>query len=93
MNYFSFVRQFPRLLFFGLLVKFFSSPGQTFFLSMFSSYFRESLSLGEGFYNVAYSAATLVSAVTISIVGPYLDKTTSLKGTKIIACGLSYFKH
>ena len=55
---------------------------------MFSSYFRESLSLGEGFYNVAYSAATLLSAVTISIVGPYLDKTTSLKGTKIIACGL-----
>lgn len=88
MNYFSFIRQFPRFLFFGLLVKFFSSPGQTFFLSMFSSSFRDSLGLGEEFYNVAYSVATLASAVTISIVGPNLDKITSLRGTQFIAWGL-----
>lgn len=55
---------------------------------MYSLYFRESLGLGEEFYNAAYSVATLLSAVTISIIGPYLDRTTSLRGTQYIASGL-----
>lgn len=88
MNYFEFLKKYPRFVTYGLVVKFFSSPGQTFFLSMFSVYFKESLGFQEAFYNLSYSLATLLSAVTISLLGPSLDKVTSLKGTLYVGWGL-----
>jgi MFS family permease len=84
MNYFKFFKQFPAYLLFGLTVKFFSSPGQTFFLSMYSGHFKDSLGMGDSFYNIFYASATLLSAVTINFAGPLLDRCSSLRGVRIV---------
>ena len=48
---------------FGFLMTFFSSPGQTYFVSLFSAQIREDLALTDGGFAAVYSAATLARAV------------------------------
>ena len=63
-----------RLLGFGLLMTFWSSPGQTFFISLFSGEIRSEIGLSHGQFGALYSAATLASAVAIIWSGALVDR-------------------
>jgi predicted MFS family arabinose efflux permease len=85
----TFVKSQWRFLLFGLLLAFFSSPGQTFFISLFSAKIRSELQLSHGDFGVIYAIGTLVSAAVIIFLGRLVDvirlKTISL----IIVVGLA----
>ena len=59
---------------FGFLMTFWSSPGQTFFISLFSGEIRTELELSDGQFGGIYSIATLMSAVLMVWSGSLVDK-------------------
>ena len=63
-----------RLLLFGFLLSFWSTPGQTFFISLFSGAIRDELSLTHGEFGGIYSLATLISAFAIVWTGSLIDR-------------------
>ena len=63
-----------RLLLFGFLMMFFSSPGQTYFIALFSGEIRQDLLLSHGEFGAVYSAATLGSALILLWSGTLLDR-------------------
>lgn len=86
-----------RLLLIGFLLSFWSAPGQTFFISLFSGTIREDLSLSHGEFGGIYSLATLFSAAAIVYTGSLIDRVDLKKmsiaitiGSAIGCCILSY---
>lgn len=69
----AFLRAEWRFLLYGLLMSFFSSLGQTFFISLFSPQIREALSLSHGSFGSWYAAATIASAITLFWLGKLAD--------------------
>ncbi len=76
-----------RLLLFGFLLSFWSTPGQTFFISLFSGAIRDELSLTHGEFGGIYSLATLLSACVIIWTGSLIDRIDLKKFSLIIVCG------
>jgi len=62
-----------RFLLFGLLMAFWSSLGQTFFISLFSAQIRETLELSHGDFGSYYAAATTASAISLIWLGKLAD--------------------
>lgn len=78
-----------RFLLFGFLLAFFTSPGQTFFISLFSGKIRDALSLSHGDFGTIYAVGTLASAVTLIPLGRLVD-TIKLRTIAVaIVIGLS----
>ena len=69
----SFLRTQWSFLLFGFLLAFFSSPGQTFFISLFSGQVRDELGLGHGEFGAIYAAGTLLSAACLIPAGRLVD--------------------
>ena len=69
----SFLRTQWSFLLFGFLLAFFSSPGQTFFISLFSGQVREELHLGHGEFGAIYAMGTLLSATCLIPAGRLVD--------------------
>lgn len=93
----SLIRHEWRLLLFAFLMTFWSAPGQTFFISLFSGEIRAELSLSDGEFGGIYSLATLLSAIVMVWSGTLVDKV-DLKRFSIasvfglsIGCGLMSF--
>ncbi|MEX0922641.1 MAG: MFS transporter [Rhodovibrionaceae bacterium] len=63
-----------RLLGFGFLLSFFSSFGQTFFIALFNAEFRDTFGLTHGSFGSLYSAATLVSGLSMLWFGAQIDR-------------------
>lgn len=82
-----------RLLLFGLLMTFWSSPGQTFFISLFSGAIREDLALSHAQFGGIYSLATLASAAVVIWSGALVDRIPlrRLSSAVIIALAASTF--
>ncbi len=57
----------------GLILTFFSSFGQTYFIALFSSEIRATFSLSHGEFGGIYMAGTLVSAATLVWLGRVVD--------------------
>ena len=74
MEYLRLLRQHPRYIGYGLLHYFFSSPGQTFFLSLFVPYWLIALHIDNLEFGSLYSGATLLSAFTLPWLGKLLDQ-------------------
>ena len=68
-----------RFLLYGFLMSFWSSLGQTFFISLFSQEIRNNLNLSHGQFGFYYAIATLASAVTLFWLGKTADKLTVKK--------------
>ncbi len=88
------IRQEWQLLLFAFLMTFWSSPGQTFFISLFSGEIRTDLNLSDGEFGGIYSLATLLSAIIMVWSGTLVDRV-DLKQFSIatvlglgIGCGL-----
>ena len=82
------IRSEWQLLLFGFLMTFWSSPGQTFLISLFSGEIRTELNLSDGEFAGIYSLATLASAVMIVWSGTLVDRVNLKKLSIFIVIGL-----
>jgi len=82
----KFIRENPQLLLFGILTAMFSGPGQTFLVSLFIPHMRDALGLTQTGISSLYSAATLLSACFLPVLGYLLDRVHLTRFT--IASGL-----
>ena len=83
------IRSEWQLLLFGFLMTFCSSPGQTFFIALFSADIRGTLNLSHSAFSGAYSLATLCSAVLVWWSGALIDRIPLRRFTTLIITGLS----
>ena len=70
----SFIKKYPQLLLFGILTAMFSGPGQTFLISFFIPHMRDEFGMTKAGIAGIYSAATLISAFLLPIMGRLLDR-------------------
>jgi len=82
------IRSEWQLLLFGFLMTFWSSPGQTFLISLFSGELRADLGLSDGEFAGVYSLATLLSAITMIWSGALADRVDLKKLSLAIVLGL-----
>lgn len=69
----QFIRAEWRFLLFGMLMAFWSSLGQTFFISLFSGQIRATLDLSHGSFGSYYAMATTASAISLLWLGKLAD--------------------
>ena len=62
-----------RFLLFGMAMAFWSSLGQTFFISLFSEEIRQTLDLSHGDFGTHYAIATTASALSLVWLGKFAD--------------------
>ena len=77
-----------QLLLFGFLMTFWSSPGQTYLIPLFSGEIRSGLGLSDGEFAGIYSLATLGSAIVMVWSGSLLDRIDLKKFSIAIVIGL-----
>jgi predicted MFS family arabinose efflux permease len=75
-SYLDFARANWQQLLFGALLLALSSFGQTFFVSVSGSYFRDAFNLTDGGLGATYAAGTFASALTLTWAGRLIDYTT-----------------
>jgi MFS family permease len=83
------IRSEWQLLLFGFLMTFWSSPGQTFLISLFSGEIRAELGLSDGEFAGIYSLATLASAILVIWSGAFVDKFDLKKLSLCVVFGLA----
>jgi MFS family permease len=74
MPFLAFLRDNARWLAGGFLLLFFAAPGQTFFISLSAGDIRSEYGLSHGAFGSLYMVATLASALTLTRVGPVVDR-------------------
>jgi len=83
------IRSEWQLLLFGFLMTFWSSPGQTFLISLFSGEIRAELDLSDGEFAGIYSLATLASAILVIWSGALVDRIDLKKLSLWVVFGLA----
>jgi MFS family permease len=73
MSFLLFIRENARWLAGGFLLTFFSSFGQTFFISLSAGSIREDYGLTHGGFGMVYMLATMASALTLPKLGQIVD--------------------
>lgn len=73
-SYLPLIKSEWRLIAFGFLMMFVSSPGQTFFIGLFGAQIRADFQISHGQFGALYSAATLSSAFLLLWTGPIIDR-------------------
>ncbi len=68
-----------KVIIFGFIFTFFSSFGQSFFLGLFNSSIRETLSITHGQFGTIYASATLLSSFLLIWVGKKIDDINIFK--------------
>ncbi len=74
MNPLPFLRDNARWLSGGFLLTFFSTTGQTAFVSLSAGHVREEYALSNGGWGLIYMIGTLASALTLPHLGPLVDR-------------------
>ncbi|WP_373085308.1 MFS transporter [Sneathiella sp.] len=69
-----FIRQEWRFLLFGLLLSFWSGPGQTYVISVIGGHIRQDFNLSNGEFGAIYTVATLLCAAMLWKGGPLVDR-------------------
>ena len=87
-EYARFARSHRRFLAFGFALTYFSSFGQTFFLSLFSADIRAEFGLSHGGFGSLYSLATLASGLTMLWLGRQIDRVDLRRFTLTVCVGL-----
>ncbi|MDN3670590.1 MFS transporter [Echinicola jeungdonensis] len=81
MNYLKFVGQHFRLLFFGIMMTFLSSFGQTFLLGLYVPFIMKDFDLKNSEVSLHYMIATFGSAFLIPYAGKFIDRIPIRKYT------------
>jgi MFS family permease len=84
MPFFTFLRENARWIAGGLCFTFFSSFGQTFFISLSAGHIREEYGLSNGGWGSLYMVATLASALTLSYLGQIVDRYSARRVAMLI---------
>ncbi|MCC2690257.1 MAG: hypothetical protein K0S21_3060 [Rhizobiaceae bacterium] len=84
MQYLAFLRDNARWLAGGFLLTFFSTVGQTSFISLSAGSIRGEYSLSHGEFGTAYMIATLASALTLPRLGQVVDRHSVRKVTLFV---------
>ncbi|WP_349361012.1 MFS transporter [Stappia sp.] len=91
MPFWTFVRDNARWLGAGLLLTFFSSFGQTFFISLIAGDLRAEFDLSHGDFGGLYMAATLLSAASLTVIGKVVDTRPLVVVAGGVVAGLALF--
>lgn len=89
MTFRTFVRQNARWLVGGVGLTFFASFGQTFFIAMFASQYREEFDLSHGQFGSVYMIGTLASAITLVFIGKVVDYQTVRRVSTVVIVALA----
>ena len=68
-----------KVIIFGFIFTFFSSFGQSYFLGLFNSSIRETLSISHGQFGTIYASATLLSSLLLIWLGKKIDDINVFK--------------
>ncbi len=79
-----------KVIIFGFIFTFFSSFGQSFFLGLFNSSIRETLSITHGQFGSIYASATLLSSFLLIWVGKKIDDINIFKFAFYVTLFLSF---
>lgn len=91
-SYLAFARQNHRPLGFGVILMILSSPGQTFFISLFTDHFASHYAVGKAEIGGVFAAATFASALALPLLGTKIDSvplrrfTLAVGGLLCLAC-------
>ncbi len=78
-----------KVIIFGFIFTFFSSFGQSYFLGLFNSSIRETLSITHGQFGTIYASATLLSSLLLIWVGKKIDDVNVFKFAIFVTITLS----
>jgi len=87
-DWFKFIFGNKRLLNFGFLFNFFSSFGQTFFVSLFVPFWVQSLEISNTAFGSMYASVTIISAFLLSYAGRFIDNMSLRKYGLLVFGGL-----
>ena len=79
-----------KVIIFGFIFTFFSSFGQSFFLFLFNSSIRDTLSITQGQFGSIYASATLLSSFLLIWVGKKIDDINIFKFAFFVTLLLSF---
>ncbi len=79
-----------KVIVFGFIFTFFSSFGQSFFLGLFNSSIRNTLSISQGQFGSIYASATLLSSFLLIWVGKKIDDIDIFKFAFFVTVLLSF---
>jgi predicted MFS family arabinose efflux permease len=79
-----------KVILFGFIFTFFSSFGQSYFLGLFNTNIRETLSITHGQFGSIYASATLCSSLILIWVGKKIDDINILKFAFFVIVLLSF---
>ena len=79
-----------KVIIFGFIFTFFSSFGQSFFLGLFNSSIRDTLSITHGQFGSIYASATLLSSFILIWVGKKIDDINIFKFALYVTLLLSF---
>ena len=79
-----------KVIIFGFIFTFFSSFGQSFFLGLFNSSIRETLSISHGQFGTIFASATLCSSLLLIWVGKKIDDVNVFKFAIFVTILLSF---
>ncbi len=79
-----------KVIIFGFIFTFFSSFGQSFFLGLFNSSIRDTLSITQGQFGSIYASATLLSSFLLIWVGKKIDDFNIFKFAFFVSILLSF---
>ena len=79
-----------KVIIFGFIFTFFSSFGQSFFLGLFNSSIRDTLSITHGQFGSIYASATLISSLILVWFGKKIDDINVLKFSYLVIILLAF---
>lgn len=85
----NFLKSYGYLVFYGFVLAFLSSFGQTFLISLYVPDIQAYFEVSDGLFSSFYAAATLGSAFTITWAGRFIDKKRLTRFTVIVMLGLA----
>ncbi|WP_232819270.1 MFS transporter [Saccharospirillum mangrovi] len=88
-GYLSVFRSYWPMLLFGLLTVFIGNFGQSFFISWYGASIQQQMNLSAAAYGSAYSGATLVSGLTIMVIGGAVDRLPLRRFIALAGAGLT----
>ena len=79
-----------KVIIFGFIFTFFSCFGQSFFIGLFNSSIRETLSISHGQFGTIYASATLFSSLLLIWIGKKIDDVNVIKFAIFVTILLSF---